>query len=460
MIYSAPKWLSEAIFYQIFPERFDNGDPSNDPPGVQRWGQPPTNNNFFGGDLQGILNRIPYLHDLGINAIYLTPIFKARTNHRYDTCDYLEIDPCVGDLALFRKLVETAHASGIRIVLDAVFNHCGDGFWAFEDLRRNGAASAYRDWFFPHRFPVDTHPVNYQTCGGADFLPKLNTANREVRDYLLKVAAYWIREAGIDGWRLDVPWKAEMDFWPEFHEVVKKANPDACILGEIWRDPLPWLAGDTCDGIMNYPLRDYILDYCVRDAMDAEDFHYFSRRLLVGYAQSAPNQLNLLGSHDTPRILSVCRGNIDRAILAFTALFTQPGMPMVYYGDDTGMEGENDPDCRRCMDWNESHWNMRIHQTVKQLIQARHQHPSLSSLTIEPLLIFNGVYAFHRTAGDDEAMVILNPREAQPEIRLSPSSSRVTTWRDLYTGKLYSRQGDDLVITGLHEKTALVLLPE
>ena len=267
------------MFYQIFPERFANGDPSNDPPGAVPWDSMPTRENFFGGDLQGILDHIDYVVDLGVTALYLTPVFTARSNHKYDTCDYLSVDPAFGSTDLLRRLVDACHARGLRVVLDAVFNHCGDGFWAFQDVVAHGAASPYAGWFQDVSYPVQSEPPSYQTCGGAAFLPKLNLANREVRDYLLHVARYWIETCDIDGWRLDVPWKAPFDFWREFRTVVKAAKPDAYIVGETWRDTAHWLAGDTCDGIMNYPLRDCILDYCVRDTMDAEDFAHFAARL-------------------------------------------------------------------------------------------------------------------------------------------------------------------------------------
>ncbi|MCL4561302.1 MAG: glycoside hydrolase family 13 protein [Chloroflexi bacterium] len=455
----APNWIQDAVFYQIFPERFDNGDQSNDPTGVRSWGDTPTYENYFGGDLQGILNRLPYLQELGITALYLTPIFKAHTNHKYDTCDYLQVDPSFGDLPLLRKLVTEAHNRGIRVVLDAVFNHCGDGFWAFEDLCRKGNASAYKDWFLPQSLPIRQDPPNYQTCGGAAYLPKLNLANLDLRRYLLDVAVYWMREAGIDGWRLDVPWKVPMDFWGEFRQVVKEANSEAFIVGEVWRDPLPWLSGDTCDGIMNYLLREAILDFCVRDTMDAEDFDHFTTRLRQDYGAAGSSQLNLLGSHDTPRLLTLCQGDVSRVILALTAQFTAPGAPMIYYGDEIGMAGGNDPDCRRCMDWDSTHWDQRIHQTIRNLIQARREHPALRSLGYESLLVFNGVYAFRRFQGQDEVIVVLNPRHAQREIQL-PIHSEKRLWRDLFSDVRYRVGTGGLSIPILPEKNALLLFPE
>ncbi|HEX9116276.1 MAG TPA: glycoside hydrolase family 13 protein, partial [Anaerolineae bacterium] len=415
-IINSPAWVQDAVFYQIFPERFANGDPSNDPAWVLPWGTPPTPLTFMGGDLQGILDHLPYLRDLGINAIYLTPIFTARSNHKYDTADYFQVDPAFGDKALLKTLVSAAHANQIRVVLDAVFNHCGDGFWAFQDVIEKGDRSAYLDWFFVQGLPIEQNPPSYQTCGGAGFLPKLNLANPQVKQHLLEAAVYWIQETGIDGWRLDVPWKAPLEFWREFRQVVKQACPDAYIVAEAWRDGLRWLQGDTCDGVMNYPLRDYILDYCARDAMDAEDFDHFATRLLETYGPAAPYQLNLLGSHDTARLLTLCGGDVSRAVLAFTCLLTGVGAPMIYYGDENGMLGENDPDCRRCMEWEPGRWNGTLRAAVKTLTGLRRTHPALRAGGYETLLTFNGVYAYRRFLEQDQVLIVTNPREARRDL--------------------------------------------
>lgn len=342
-----PDWVRDAVFYQIFPDRFARSGANKDWPRLAPWGAAPTPENFFGGDLIGIRLRLPYLSDLGITALYLTPIFEAGTNHRYDTHDYLTIDPMLGDLDALRRLVRDAHDLGIRVLLDGVFNHCGDGFWAFRDLREQGERSPYRDWFFSRKLPIRRDPPSYQTCGGANYLPKLNTDNPEVRSHLLDVATYWVTEADIDGWRLDVPWKASRPFWDEFRDAVKTAKPDAYLVGEIWRDANPWL--NCFDGVMNYRLRDIHLDYCIRDHMDAEDAAFETQGIIEAFGAAAPDQLNLLGSHDTPRLLTLSGGDESRALLALSAMFTSPGAPMLYYGDENGMEGENDPDCRRCM---------------------------------------------------------------------------------------------------------------
>lgn len=457
---ATPDWVKSAIFYQIFVDRFDNGDPSNDPPDVVPWGSPPSRDNFLGGDIQGILNRLPYLEDLGATTLYLTPIFKARTNHKYDTCDYLAIDPAFGTNQLFCQLIEEAHMRGMRVVLDAVFNHCGDGFWAFEDVKRNGAASKYRDWFYTTEFPIHQDPPNYQTCGGVAYLPKLNVANQEVQEYLLKVTTFWLKEYEMDGWRLDVPWKVDMQFWRKFRHTVKQANPEAYIVGEVWRDPEPWLKGDTCDGIMNYPLREYILDYCVRDAMDAEDFDHAISRLRDLYAPYAPYQLNLLGSHDTPRLLTLCKGDMDRAILAITFLFTYVGAPMIYYGDEIGLRGGDDPDCRRCMPWDESEWEPKINQMYKKLIGARCRHPALRQGEFIPLLVFNGIYAYLRRYESDEVIIIMNPREERDDLRipLNQVQSLGRTWHDLLGEGNFKATKAHIHIPRMPSKCAYVLV--
>jgi len=458
----SPAWVQDAIFYEIFPERFYNGDPTNDPPGTRPWGGLPTRDNFFGGDLQGILDKLPYLQNLGVNALYLTPIFKARTNHKYDTCDYLVIDPAFGSLDLLRELVAEAHLRGIRIVLDGVFNHCGDGFWAFRDVCQRGAESPYVDWFIVDSFPIQQTPPNYQTCGGVDYLPKLNVNNPAVRDYLLHVATYWLQEAGVDGWRLDVPWKVSPDFWRAFRRAVKAVNPEAYIVGEIWRDGRPWLQGDTFDAIMNYRLRDYVLDFCVRDAMDAEDFGFEITQLRQDQGDTVAFQLNLLGSHDTARILTVCGGDVERVILALVFQFTYLGAPMIYYGDEVGMEGADDPLCRGTMVWDEERWDRRLNETYRRLIQIRRQHPALRQGAFETLRVFNAVYAYRRHNEQDDVVIVLNPRQARSEfaIPLGHGSQVSERWRDLLGGGTYLVRQGSLRINELGARSALVLSPE
>lgn len=458
--WSAPEWARERVFYQIFPDRFFNGDPANDPPGTVPWDSLPTRDNFFGGDLTGIRAKLDYLERLGIGALYLTPFFRARTNHRYDTSDYLQIDPAAGRLDDFRALVRVSHQRDMRLILDAVFNHCGDGFWAFEDVVRRGAESPYAGWFSVNSYPITMTPPSYQTCGGAAFLPKLNHADPAVRDYLLKVARYWL-EQGADGWRLDVPWKVPLDFWRAFRAEVLKVRPDAYIVAETWRGTASWLGGDTVHGVMNYRLREAILDYCAWDHMDAEDFDYELAQLRAEHGASAPYHLTLLGSHDTARILTVCGGDAERARLAAILQFTYIGIPMIYYGDEIGMAGENDPLCRAGMIWDERRWNTRLYETYRRLIALRRAHAALTHGGFEPLTVFNAVYAYHRFQDEESVVVVLNPREARQEVRvpLGRAAGRATTWEDALTGERFPVHEGMLVLAHLPSRAGYVLLP-
>lgn len=458
--WSAPEWARERVFYQIFPDRFFNGDPANDPPGTVPWDSLPTRDNFFGGDLTGIRAKLDYLERLGIGALYLTPFFRARTNHRYDTSDYLQIDPAAGRLDDFRALVRVSHQRDMCLILDAVFNHCGDGFWAFEDVVRRGAESPYAGWFSVNSYPITMTPPSYQTCGGAAFLPKLNHADPAVRDYLLKVARYWL-EQGADGWRLDVPWKVPLDFWRAFRAEVLKVRPDAYIVAETWRGTASWLGGDTVHGVMNYRLREAILDYCAWDHMDAEDFDYELAQLRAEHGASAPYHLTLLGSHDTARILTVCGGDAERARLAAILQFTYIGIPMIYYGDEIGMAGENDPLCRAGMIWDERRWNTRLYETYRRLIALRRAHAALTHGGFEPLTVFNAVYAYHRFQDEESVVVVLNPREARQEVRvpLGRAAGRATTWEDALTGERFPVHEGMLVLAHLPSRAGYVLLP-
>jgi glycosidase len=375
---TAPDWLADAVFYQIFPERFANADPSLDPVGVVPWGSEPTPDNFFGGDLQGILDHLDHIVAVGANALYLTPIFEADTNHRYDAKDYFSIDRRLGTLETFRALIEGCHARGIRVVLDAVLNHCGDGHPAFRDVVENEAASRYVNWFSVEGFPVTAHPTpNYRTCSGCFYLPKWNVYNPEVRQHHLDVARHWIDE-GIDGWRLDVPYFIHHSFWREFRKAVKAKSDDLYIVAEEWREPAQWLTGDTADGTMNYTARDLILGFTADRSIDAADvaegLNALHDSIPPGYHHG---MLNLLGSHDTERVLTRHGGDVESTLLSYALLFSLEGAPMLYYGDEVGLTGENDPGCRGSMPWDQTQWNRALLDGIRGFAGVRARTPAL-----------------------------------------------------------------------------------
>jgi glycosidase len=405
-----PEWLHDAVFYQVFPERFANGDPSLDPPGVERWGAEPTRDNFFGGDLAGLTAHLDHITDLGANAIYLTPVFEAGTNHRYDASDYFAIDHRLGDLESFRTFLGAAHDRGVRVVLDAVLNHCGDGHRAFRDVVEREAESPYVNWFQVEDFPVRPHPVpNYRTCSGCHYLPKWNVYNPEVRDHHLRVARHWVDE-GIDGWRLDVPYFVNKSFWRRFRQVVKAAGEDLYIVAEEWRDPEEWLTGDLADGTMNYTLRDLVLaftaDRTIGAAELAQGLDVLRERIP---APARPAMLNLLGSHDTERVLTRHGGDAAGVALAFALLFGAQGAPMVYYGDEVGMAGENDPGCRGTMPWDRGSWNESLLGWVTALGGLRRDVVALRRGDEAVLPAGRDVVLLLRDAGaDGQALTVVN----------------------------------------------------
>jgi cyclomaltodextrinase / maltogenic alpha-amylase / neopullulanase len=409
---TTPYWIQDAIFYQIFPDRFANGDPNNDPPNISPWGASPTIWNFEGGDLRGIIQHLDYLLDLGINAIYLNPIFLATSNHRYNASDYFQIDPKLGTLNDFHDLVSTAHQNNLRIILDGVFNHCGRGFFAFVDVLENGENSPYKDWFHINRFHLDAYTEgdaqNYFGWWSHKSLPKFNTANPRVRKYLLDVARYWI-DQGADGWRLDVPNEIDDDgFWEEFRRVVKSANRDAYLVGEIWEVNPRWANDTHFDGLMNYPFREALITF-LQGHTNAAHFADRIDSLNKSYARENIQAMYVpLGSHDTERIKTLLGNDLAKTKLAFLVQMAFPGTPAVYYGDEIGMEGAKDPDSRRAFPWQESDWNQELRQWVKQLISLRKRTPGLRRGEYVRLVTTDGLYAFGRLLGDENIVVAVN----------------------------------------------------
>ena len=371
---TAPAWVKDAIFYQIFPDRFCRSSHYKAIGKFVEWGSKPTRENMFGGNLAGISDKLEYIASLGVNAIYLCPIFKSNSNHRYHTVDYFEIDPVLGTLKDFDKLVRKAHKLGLRVILDGVFNHCSRGFFQFNSLMELGKNSPYVDWFHIHGWPLHAYSgkPNYDCWWGYPALPKFNTDNPDVREYLFSVGEYWMKR-GIDGWRLDVPNEIDDDsFWQEFRRRIKAINPEAYIVGEIWDEPSRWLQGDQFDGVMNYPLRRAVLAYLFDEK--AIDVAEFAKRLREAFPEGRFGvPMNLLGSHDTIRLASLPCSNLQRVKLALAILFFLPGAPCVYYGDEIGMEGGKDPDNRRSFPWDKLAEGERkpIYSYVKDLISLR-----------------------------------------------------------------------------------------
>ncbi|MFC7680472.1 alpha-glycosidase [Paenibacillus sp. GCM10028914] len=462
-VFTTPDWVKDAVFYQIFPERFANGDPSNDPKDVLPWGSTePTPTNFFGGDLQGVIDHLDHLTELGVNAIYFTPLFTATTNHKYDTEDYLQIDPQFGDKDTLKKLVDLCHERGIRVLMDAVYNHSGRTFAPFVDVEKNGEHSKFKDWFYVRSFPlevVDGIPT-YDTFSFEPHMPKLNTHNPEVKQYLLQSAEYWIKEIGIDGWRLDVANEVGHQFWREFRQVVKAANPDAYILGEVWHESSIWLEGDQFDAVMNYPFTYAVLDFFINRSVDAEKFSFMQGKQLAGYPRQASEvAFNLLDSHDTARLLTQANG--DKRLMKLAALFqfTYFGTPCIYYGDEIGMDGGNDPGCRKCMEWDESKQDKDLFSFYQTIIKLRKEHSALRTGTFKFLIAEHqgGKLAYMREDDNETIVVLINNDKVAQSIMVPVFEQ---DWSNLWNGEsVHAHKGQLTVKLPAYGFTLLKAIP-
>ena len=447
-----PAWVRDAVFYQIFPDRFAASDRVIKPGPMETWDAPPTVHGFKGGDLLGIAEHLGYLEDLGVTAIYLTPIFSSASNHRYHTYDYYTVDPLLGGNDALRELLDAAHDRGMRVVLDGVFNHSGRGFWPFHHVLETGLASPYRSWFWIdeamleaeghlHAYPEPgdrSTRLGYQGWWNLPDLPKLNTNAPQVREYLFGVAEHWLR-FGIDGWRLDVPTEIDDEaFWQEFRARCRAVNPEAYLVGEIWQVAPAWLRGDRFDAQMNYQLAEAILGFAAGADLDHEviaghgmykndlrpmtgtSFGLRVEELSTAYDPAVVSaQLNLLGSHDTPRLRTVVGGGLERARLATLLQLTLPGAPCIYYGDEIGLSGGNDSACRGAFPWDETRWEPGMRDSVQGLLHLRHAEAALRDGQIRVVGASDAAVALERGAGVSRFVVAANA-SAEP-VRLDLS---------------------------------------
>jgi len=438
-----PEWVWDAVFYQIFPDRFAASTKVAKPSNLEAWDAPPTIHGYKGGDLVGVAEHLDYLQDLGITAIYLNPIFESAANHRYHTSDYYAVDPILGGNSALRTLLDAAHERNMRIVLDGVFNHVGRGFYPFTHLLENGGQSPYIDWFRVYSWPLYAYgpadqPAGYESWWNNRELPKLITNTPAVRTFLLEVGEHWIRE-GIDGWRLDVPNEIDDDmFWRAFRSRVKRLNPEAYIVGEIWEDARRWLAGDQFDGVQNYIFTRACLSFFAAgtggfdeasiegtslppiERLNASGFRDALDSLLCLYPWTITmSQLNHLDSHDTPRYLTVAAGDESALRLAMLFVMTYPGAPCIYYGDEIGLQGGHDPDCRRSFPWDPGAWSQDLREFVRGCIRLRRAHAVLRRGVYSHLYAQDGVYIFARELEGEIAVIALNADQVPHKLDLT-----------------------------------------
>ncbi len=412
-----PDWLENAIVYQIFPDRFAKGGSGSHNFSLNEWGAKPTRDSFFGGDLQGIIDKIDYLKELGINAIYLNPLFKSSSNHKYNIDNYYQIDENFGDIDTAKKFVEQAHENNIKVIVDGVFNHTGDKFFAFRDLLENGRKSKYKDWYYATSFPVSKNAINYETFGvDVSSMPRVNLYNEEAKEYFLEVIRYWTEELNIDGWRMDVADEVPAEFWRKARKIIKELDTECYLVGEIWYNSAEWLEGDQFDGVMNYHWRRNILDLLARGRISVRKFSArVQREIFQNPPEMLHKSLSMLDSHDTPRIAHGFRyyPQAKRKKLIKQAIilqFSLPGIPLIFYGNEIGLTGGDDPDCRRCMIWDEKKQDEELYNFYKRIIKFYHETVSLQSGAFREIYTdeIKQLLIFSRIKADNKCVVAAN----------------------------------------------------
>jgi glycosidase len=479
-----PDWVKHAVFYQIFPDRFARSEKPRKRllknARWEDWNAMPTLQGYKGGDLWGVMEQLEYLQDLGINAIYFTPIFQSASNHRYHTHDYYQVDPMLGGNPAFKELLDAAHERNIKVVLDGVFNHSSRGFFFFHDVLENGPHSPWVNWFKIHDWPLSPYngefPANYEGWADNRALPVFNHDNPEVREYIMEIAEYWIK-FGIDGWRLDVPFEIKTPgFWQEFRDRVKAINPEAYIVGEVWGDSREWLDGTQFDGVMNYLFAAPTIAFTAGDRVDMEQVQDRSyqpypplfateygekiKELLEFYPwQIQLTQLNLLASHDTARLISIAGGDRASVELATLLLLTFPGAPSIYYGDEVGLPGRLDPDSRRGFPL-EAHWESDVLDYHRKLIALRLAYPALRTGDYHVLLAEGTVYVFARILGAEELIVAVNIGTEPANVNFEPGGLQSQPSQMLYGSGTaeWSKEGESSYLAlNLPSRTGCIL---
>ncbi|BCN29316.1 glycoside hydrolase family 13 protein [Anaeromicropila herbilytica] len=415
-VFQVPEWVEDTIWYQIFPDRYCRGDMGEKRVEVKPWKCEEDMSYWdnYGGDIKGIISKLDYMKDLGITGLYLTPIFDSNSNHKYNTSDYKKIDSDFGSEEDLKELIEEAHKRGIRIMLDAVFNHSGRDFAPWRDVLQNGKNSPYYNWFFIQQWPIETDHTkewykSYYSFAFASGMPKLNTNNPEVIEYIISLCKHWVTDLHIDGIRFDVGNEVSHTFLKAARRELKIINPELYLLGEIWRDSISWLQGDEYDSVMNYPFLESINDFWVHKNRTANEFMYSMNRCYTLYQEQVNGVLfNCLDSHDVPRAFTRC-GSMDVFFQQLAILLTMQGSPSLYYGTEIAMSGGQDPINRKCMPWEEIEEGkyQEITGQVKQLIAIRREYSQTKCPYIE-WVNHEGTRLIHYCKKNEDTNEIMN----------------------------------------------------
>lgn len=422
-IMELPEWAQGEIIYQVWIDRFFDGNPHNNPPGVKPFDAFPDRNTYYGGDFAGLIQKLEYLAQMGVKIIYLSPLFQSPSYHKYDVADYNQVESIYGGEEGLKALVDAAHSKGMKIVLDAVFNHCSDQHPFFQDVLKNQHNSVYADWFTIRRFPIEDKTRDYDSFGGLiPSMPRFNTDNPQVIDYLVSIAESWTKSLDIDGWRLDVADEVSHIFWRVFRQRLRKTRKEILILGEIWNQASRWLLGDEMDTITNYAFMKWLRAFA-RSEINASGFwDRMQANAMLYKTPVLPYLVNLVGSHDTMRNRRYV-GNEKTHELMLMVMLCYAGIPLIYYGDEIAMDGGEDPDNRRAMQWGQ---NEAFRKRIAELGLIRSRSETLKKGKMLPISVSDRVLAFERIHGKDRLLVVAN-FDDQPTglIQLKSHFSRV-----------------------------------
>lgn len=439
--FETPEWAKNKVVYQIFPSRFATSKNVDE----KEWYQAPIGHQAdLKGDLRGIIDHLEHIKELGVDIVYMTPIFESPSSHKYNTVDYYKIDPSFGTEEDLKELVEKAHDSGMRVIMDAVFNHTGTDFFAFKDVQKNKEKSPYLDWYYIEDFPLNmkwgTKP-NFKTFSYFASMPKLNLQNDEVAEYCIGVGRYWMEKCHIDGWRLDVGDEISHRFWRRFRKAMKAVNPEALIIGEVWHHAEDFLDGEEWDTVMNYPFCFAVENLVVNESITVSQFlgqmGYLEGNL---HRKVYPLLWNLIDSHDFSRFMYRCGENVERFKLGVALQLLWPGMPFIYYGDEYGMTGGEDPDCRRGMVWNEKYQNQEVYQWYRKLITLRKEYPVLTEGKIVNVFANDesGVFGITRTLEEKTMTILANVKGTEISEKEVAELSVYRTQKNLLADQTFS----------------------
>ena len=499
--HAIPDWFFGGVMYQIFPEKFKNSNPKLNPENVLDWGTKPTRLGFQGGDLYGVIEKLDYIKNLGVNIIYLNPIFLSGSVHKYDTWDHFKVDDNFGGDEALTLLIESAHAINMKVILDCSLNHVHPRHFAFQDLIQNGPDSKYKDWFTVFDYPIrlkyrphlysqtykvgwdgneeeykeyldktfsetkvpveifeDDGPIcepTYKSWWGVPDMPKVNYSSTEARKWALEVTEHWIKNFDIDGWRMDVAKEIDTSFWREFREIAKKTKKDILLLSEIFGDTSQWLQGDMFDGTMNYSFRENMIDFFANKNMKPDEFSESLAHLYSMYSFEAITSCqNLLSSHDVKRFLNRCEKIED----VYGAIFFQatfPGIASIYYGDEIGLDGGDEPNNREPFPWNDdSNWNMPLQEITSTLMNLKNSNSILKYGTFELIPSSQGVVIFRRVLQKESLICIFNRDSLVEDFKISSQAHSVEKIYGEFDMKLENKE---IVITKLLPNTGIII---